>query len=162
MLVLGIDPGLAATGYGLIKCSSAKYQLVEGGVVRSLADEPIEKRVGTIFSGILEIMDEFRPDVLAIEDLYSHYKHPRTSIIMAHARGAVLIAAYQKDIPVRSYAATKIKSALTGNGRAGKSQMRQMVQSLLEINGPPESWDTYDALAAAICHINYTMKAALT
>ena len=158
MRVLGVDPGLAATGYGLVEYDAGRIRLIEGGVIRSNPDDPMENRVGSIFSGIMEILDEFRPELVAMEDLYSHYKHPRTAIIMAHARGAVLVAARQKGTPVRSYAATMIKMALTGNGRARKEQVQRMVLAQLGVKTPVEPYDTTDALAAALCHLNQTMK----
>jgi crossover junction endodeoxyribonuclease RuvC len=158
MRVLGVDPGLAATGYGVVEFEAGRIRLIEGGVIRSNPDDPMENRVGSIFSGITEILHEFRPELVAMEDLYSHYKHPRTAIIMAHARGAVLAAAHQKAIPVRSYAATMIKMALTGNGRARKEQVQRMVLSQLGVGVPVDPFDTTDALAAALCHLNQTMK----
>lgn len=154
MLVLGVDPGLAATGYGLVERQADNLRLVEGGVIRSNASDPVEKRVGAIFSGIAEVIDEFKPDIMAIEDLYSHYKHPKTAVIMAHARGAILAAADTKNVAVVNYAATKIKSALTGNGRARKEQVQQMVLDSLNIKDPIEPLDTTDALAAALCYFN--------
>lgn len=158
MRVLGVDPGLAATGYGLVAFDAGRIRLIEGGVIRPSPDIPMEARVGSIFNGITEILDEFRPELVAMEDLYSHYKHPRTAIIMAHARGAVLVAAHQKSVPVRSYAATMIKMALTGNGRARKEQVQRMVLTQLGIAVPVDPYDTTDALAAALCHLNQTMK----
>jgi crossover junction endodeoxyribonuclease RuvC len=162
MLVLGVDPGLAATGYGLIACEAGLMRLVEGGVVRSHSDHPMEKRVGDIYNGLLEVLDEFHPDIISMEDLYSHYKHPRTAIIMGHARGAVLVAADQRKVPVIHYASTMIKMALTGNGRAKKEQVQRMVMSLLGLTTPMEPYDTSDALAAALCHINQNMKAMIS
>lgn len=159
MLVLGIDPGLAATGYGAVEFTSNRPRLVEGGVIRSEREDPIERRVGSIYSGMMEILSEFHPDWLSLEDLYSHYKHPKTAIIMAHARGAILTAADQKGVPVRHYAATMIKMALTGNGRAGKEQVQRMVLSVLGLTQPIQPYDTTDALAAALCHINQSLKA---
>ncbi len=161
MLVLGIDPGLSATGYGLIRFQDGRLILVEGGVVRSQDSDPIEKRVGAIFSGITEILDNFKPDILSMEDLYSHYKHPKTAIIMAHARGAVLAAANEKDIQVRNYPATRIKSSIVGNGRAPKEQVRRMILHLLNLDRIPEPYDISDALAVAVCHINQNMKMVL-
>jgi len=158
MRVLGIDPGLAATGYGIIDCRLRRMQLVEGGVIRSDSEDSMEVRVGAIFTGIVEVLDEFHPDVISMEDLYSHYKHPRTAIIMAQARGAILAAAFQKAIPVHNYAATMIKISLTGNGRARKEQVQRMVLSVLQLTAPVEPYDTTDALAAALCHINQTMR----
>lgn len=162
MLVLGVDPGLAATGYGLIAYESGRIRLIEGGVIRSGKNDPIEKRVGDIYTGILEVLDEFRPDILAMEDLYSHYKHPRTAIIMGHARGAVLVAAHQRGITVKNFAATMIKMSLTGNGRAKKEQVQRMVMNILDLKESMDPFDTSDALAAALCHINQNMKAAVS
>lgn len=158
MLVIGVDPGLAATGYGLVSVDTGGSRLVEGGVIRSEATDGMSERVGAIFKGMLEVIEEFGPDVMAMEEIYSHYKHPKTAIIMAHARGAILAAADQKRLPVRHYAATTIKSALTGNGRARKEQVRRMVLDRLGVSGPIEPLDTYDALAAALCHINQIMR----
>jgi crossover junction endodeoxyribonuclease RuvC len=162
MLVLGVDPGLAATGYGLITFESGQVRLIEGGVIRSQKDDPMEKRVGDIHTGMLQVMEEFRPDIMSMEDLYSHYKHPKTAIIMGHARGAVLVAANRQNIPVKSYAATMIKMSLTGNGRAKKEQVQGMVMNLLGLKEPMEPFDISDALAAALCHINQNMKAAIS
>ena len=161
MLVLGVDPGLNATGYGLITFQAGRFQLVEGGVIRSRQADPMERRVGDIFSGILEIIDEFHPDIMAMEEIYSHIKHPKTAVIMAQARGAILAAASLREVPVRSYAATMIKMSLTGNGRAAKDQVQRMVFSLLELSAPEKPYDTYDALAAALCHINQNLKTVM-
>ncbi len=162
MLVLGVDPGLATTGYGLIRCRSGRSQLVEGGVIHSQDSDPMEKRVGAIFSGMMEILNAFNPDLLSMEDIYSHYNHPKTAIIMAHARGAVLAAADQKKVPVKSYPATTVKSSITGNGRAGKEQVQRMVINMLGLSAPMEPYDISDALAAALCHINQNMKATVS
>lgn len=162
MLVLGIDPGLAATGYGLLSWADegggGQIKMIEGGVIRSEAKDPVERRVGSIYKGIVEIIREFKPSAMAMEDIFSHYKHPKTGIIMAHARGAILAAADATNIPVSHYAATMIKKSLTGNGRANKEQVRQTVLSQFRITGPAEPFDTYDALAAGLCHINHSMR----
>jgi crossover junction endodeoxyribonuclease RuvC len=162
MLVLGVDPGMAATGYGLVAQESEKLRLIEGGVIRSREADPIESRVGAIYTGILEVMEEFKPDILSMEDLYSHYKHPKTAIIMGHARGAILVAAHQCKIPVRNYAATTIKMSLTGNGRARKEQVQRMVLNYLGSSTPMQPYDISDALAAALCHISQNIKAAIS
>ena len=154
MLVLGVDPGLQITGYGLVEYRSDRVFLIEGGVIRSDAKQTMAERVGAIFTGITEVIVEFKPDILAMEEIYSHVKHPRTAIIMAHARGAILAAANQKQVAVSNYPSTMIKSALTGNGRAKKEQVREMVLDMLNIKGKIEPLDTSDALAAALCHIN--------
>lgn len=154
MLVLGVDPGLKTTGYGLVELRSDRVFLIEGGVLRSDSKAEMAARVGSIYSGICEVITEYSPDVMAMEEIYSHVKHPRTAIIMAHARGAILAAADRSGIGVKNYPSTTIKSALTGNGRAKKEQVRDMVFSMLRCSGKPEPLDTYDALAAALCHIN--------
>ena len=158
---MGVDPGLAATGYGLIEYRSGRLRVIEGGVIRSNEGDSFAERVGDIFSGMQALLREFRPDVLSMEELYSHYKHPRTAIIMGHARGAILAAACQEKIPVQHYAATMVKMALTGNGRAKKEQVRETVLNSLNLRGPLEPLDTYDALAVAMCHINHSLKAVV-
>lgn len=158
MLVLGVDPGLAATGYGLLSWESGQIKMIEGGVIKSRANDPMERRVGSIYRGIVEIIEEFKPSTMAMEDIFSHYKHPQTGVIMAHARGAILAAADSQNIPVSNYSATMIKKSLTGNGRAKKEQVRQTVLSQLRINGPAEPFDTYDALATGLCHINHSLR----
>lgn len=162
MLILGVDPGLAATGYGVVSYDAGGIRVVEGGVIRSNEGDPLDRRVGDIYTGITDVLREFKPDVLSMEELYSHYRHPRTAIIMGHARGAVLVAANQQNVPVRHYAATMIKMALTGNGRANKEQVRQTILETLNLHGPIEPLDTYDALAVALCHINHSLKAAVS
>jgi crossover junction endodeoxyribonuclease RuvC len=162
MMVLGIDPGLDTTGYGVVVEENGRLRLVEGGLVRSNKREAIDKRVGSIFAGILEVLEEHKPDVVAMEELYSHYNHPKTAVIMAHARGAILAAASHKTIPVESYPATKIKSALTGNGRARKEQVQKMVALMLGLTMPEQPFDTSDAIAAALCHLNQKAAARIS
>ena len=158
MLVMGIDPGLDTTGYGLIKFDEGSSILVEGGLIKSRATEPMARRVGDIFTGVTEIILEYRPDLIAMEEIYSHYKHPKTAVIMAHARGAILAAADREGVPVHHYAATRIKSAVTGNGRARKEQVQRMVYTLLGLQTSDHPLDTTDALAVALCHINQKLK----
>jgi crossover junction endodeoxyribonuclease RuvC len=146
----------------LIAYDGGEIRLIEGGVIRSQESDTLDKRVGAIYTGMIELLTEFKPDILSMEELYSHYKHPRTAIIMGHARGAVLVAACQKNIPVRHYAATMVKMALTGNGRAKKEHVRRMILQALNIHGPAKPLDTYDALAVALCHINHNLKATVS
>jgi|SRR3989339_459333 len=154
MRVLGIDPGFGITGYGMVEVTNGKPKLVEAGEIRSKTSLPLEKRLLELFSGLGDVSEELKPDVLSVEDIYSHYSHPKTAVIMGHARGVLFLAAAEKNIPVFSYSATRIKKSLTGNGRATKEQVSRMVSGLLgldEIMGRP---DVTDALAAALCHIN--------
>jgi crossover junction endodeoxyribonuclease RuvC len=113
----------------------------------------MERRLLDIDRDIAAVIDQFKPDAVAIEELYAHYRHPRTAIIMGHARGIVFLKAARAGIMVYPYSSTKVKSALTGNGRATKRQMQQMICSTLCLSGPPEPPDVADALAVALCHL---------
>jgi len=149
--ILGIDPGLNTTGYGVLDVSSGKIKLLEGGVVRSRSNQLAEK-IKEIYEGVAEVIAAYQPQSLALEELYSHYDRPKTAILMGHARGAICLAAAQGGIPVFSYAATQIKKILTGNGRAGKDQMQRAIQLEFSLKEPPEPPDVADALAIALCH----------
>ncbi|MCS6862804.1 MAG: crossover junction endodeoxyribonuclease RuvC [Abditibacteriales bacterium] len=150
--IIGIDPGLRVTGYGVIDATPRGVTLVEGGVVRCSASLPLEKRVETIFEGICEVLAEHRPAIVIVEELYSTYRHPRTALLMAHARGVIYLAAAQANLPLSSYTATEIKRALTGSGHASKAQIQRVVQQRLRLKSPPRPPDVADALALALCH----------
>jgi crossover junction endodeoxyribonuclease RuvC len=156
--VLGIDPGLETTGYGALDPwavgkKAGGPRLVEAGVIRGGASSiSLEKRLAAIHRSLQEAIAALKPAVLALEQLYSHYAHPRTSILMGHARGVICLAAAEADIPVVSYSATQIKRILTGNGRAPKSQVQLAIQRELRLDHVPEPPDVADALAVAICH----------
>ena len=151
--VLGVDPGLNTTGYGVIVADERRPRLAEAGGVRGAsARSQLADRVHQIYQGITEVLQDCRPDVMAIEELYSHYKRPQTAILMGHARGAILLAAAQIDIPVMGYSATRVKKILTGSGHAPKLQVQQAVQRELQLNQIPDPPDIADALAIAMCH----------
>lgn len=151
-VILGIDPGLDRTGYGCIEwIGPTSFRLREGGVIRSESGDPLADRVGQIHAQITELLAEFGPICLAIEQLYAHYKHPRTAILMGHARGAVLLAAWQHKVRVLHLPATTIKKHLTGNGHASKAQMQRAVAAAFKLPEPPEPPDVADALAIALC-----------
>ena len=152
MRVLGIDPGLNITGYGVLDEDGDTLAVVEAGVVRTKATDSLEKRLMEIAAGIDEIIQQLKPDAMAIEDLYSHYGHPKTAIIMGHARGVIFLKAAEHHIPVIPYAATRVKKSLTGNGRATKTQMQLMIRSSLGLSAIPDPPDAADALAVALCH----------
>jgi len=151
---MGVDPGLSATGYGIIEGSGPSPSIVEAGVIRSRDKDPLEKRLLEILRGLDEVLREFAPAVMAVEELYSKYAHPRTAILMGHARGVICVAAAGQGIPVVNYAATRIKNSLTGHGRAGKKQVQRMVQQTFGLSSPPQPADVADALAVALCHHN--------
>ncbi len=141
MRIMGIDPGLQRTGYGVIdQIDTQRYRLVEGGVVFTESDWLLEQRLSAIFEGIAEVIAELQPDIAVVEKLYSKYRHPRTAILMRHS------------LPITAYPASQIKKSLTGNGRATKSQVAAMVTQLLGLDEPPSPADVTDALALALCH----------
>lgn len=154
MRILGVDPGLSLTGYGLVEFDTEGSKLIEAGEIRSKTALPLEKRLFELHKGLEDVTKEFRPDVLAVEELYSHYKHPKTAIIMGHARGVLFLVASMADIPVFSYSATRIKKSLTGMGHASKEQIARMVLNTLNCSEIKEHYDVTDAIAVALCHIN--------
>ena len=151
-VILGVDPGLNITGYGLIQAGQENPQLLEAGVVRGGRRTLLEQRLKNIHDGVSEVIRQHRPIAIAVEELYSHYRMPRTAIMMGHARGVICLAAAQHEIPVYHYAATQIKKVLTGNGRATKQQMQNAICREFGLATPPEPADVADALAIALCH----------
>ncbi len=152
MRILGVDPGLNVTGYGVIDAEGRRVKLVEAGVVRGGAGKSLAHRVGEIHVGIAEVIEATKPEAMAIEELYSHYERVKTSILMGHARGVIVLAGVQAGLPVQHYAATQIKKTLTGAGRAPKEQMQLAVQRELGLPNLPEPADVADALAIAMTH----------
>lgn len=152
--ILGIDPGLNTTGYGLIEVDvvSSRAIVIEAGIVRGTQKQSLTLRVAEIHRGISDVISSLRPDVLALEELYSHYKRPKTAILMGHARGVICLAAAQAGIPVEHYPATRIKSILSGSGHAPKSQVQESVKRELGLDAVPQPNDVSDALAIALCH----------
>ena len=149
--VLGIDPGLNITGYGLVDFRGREPVIVEAGTIRTDPKGDMPRRIEQIHADLGELIAEVNPDLIAIEKLYAHYKHPRTAILMAHARGVVLLAARQANIAVRNLEATRVKKSLTGNGHASKAQVQRAIQSLCNLPDIPEPPDVADALAIALC-----------
>jgi crossover junction endodeoxyribonuclease RuvC len=154
MRILGIDPGLGITGYGLIEACGNNVRLIEAGIVRSNAKEKLEKRLASLYKKIINLIEDTMPEAVVLEELYSHYKHPKTSILMAHGRAAICLAVEHRGVALVNYPSTKIKKAITGHGRASKEQMQRTVTSLLGLKNPPEPVDVTDALALAITHAN--------
>jgi len=156
---VGVDPGLGVTGYGVLSLVDGRVEVKEAGCVRTSGRKPMENRLAEIYEGLAEVLREFGPESVIIEDLYSHYRHPRTAIIMGHARGAVYLSAANASISVKSYGATMVKKSLTGNGRASKHQVQMTVKNQLRLRTLPEPPDVADALAVALCHINHLAAA---
>ena len=149
--VLGIDPGLNITGYGVVDLGGADPRIVEAGTITTDAKATMAERITQIHDDLAELLKECKPDLVAIEQLYAHYKHPRTSILMAHARGVILLAARHAGVSVRDLAATKVKKSTTGNGHATKLQIQHAIQAIFNLSELPEPPDVADALAIALC-----------
>ncbi len=154
MRILGIDPGLQVCGYGCIEIDSERESLIEAGVLRTDEKDSIEVRLNRIAEDVELLLKNFQPDTVAVEELYSHYAHPRTAILMGHARGVILQKCAEAGIEVRSFSATRIKKSITGNGRAKKEQIQRSIQRILGLPQVPEPDDVADAIAAALCCSN--------
>ncbi len=150
-LLIGLDPGLTITGYGIVR-SGHKPQLVEAGVIRISRNQSLPSRLKELYEGISEVFASYTIESVAIEQLFSHYERPRTAILMGHARGVLCLSAANVGLLVHSYEPTRVKKTLTGNGRAPKSQMQMAVQMQLGLREPPDPPDVADALAIALCH----------
>lgn len=150
--ILGVDPGLNITGYSVLEATGGGLRVCEAGIVRGRARGNLAERVRVIHEGIAGVIATFEPAALALEELFSHYKRPQTSILMGHARGVICLAAAQAGLEVHSYSATQVKRILTGNGRAPKVQMQSAIKRELNLEVMPEPADVADALAIALCH----------
>jgi crossover junction endodeoxyribonuclease RuvC len=159
MIVLGIDPGTANTGYGVVGDGRGRMHAMDGGVVETRAGVPIEARLTAIHARVCALIDEHRPDAVALEDLYFG-ANTSSAFAVGQARGVVMLAAGQAGIPCASYTPQQVKSAVCGTGRAGKDQVGRMVQALLALAAPPAPDHAADALAVAICHLNRSPLAA--
>ena len=151
--VLGIDPGLGITGYAVVEPSPRGPRVVEAGVIRPASrHSALGQRLASLHHDIEEVLDAFPPGAMALERVHSHIKFPRTSILMAHARGVIVLAAARRGIPVFGYAAARVKKTLTGSGRAPKLQMQHAIMTELRLDRLPEPHDVADACALALCH----------
>ncbi|HWX86575.1 MAG TPA: crossover junction endodeoxyribonuclease RuvC [Solirubrobacteraceae bacterium] len=155
VIVLGIDPGLANTGYGVVARAGARLTALDGGVIETRPGLATEQRLATIAERIREILSEHECDAVAIEELYFG-QNVRTAFAVGHARGVTMLVAGERGIPCFSYTPQKVKSSVCGHGRAAKDQVARMVQTLLALPRMPASDHASDALAVALCHVNGT------
>jgi len=155
MVLLGIDPGLQVCGYAVVKKELLRCTLLEAGVFRTHGKAPLQERLHQIAVDIQTVLAAHEPEVVAVEQLYAHYAHPRTAILMGHARGVILQKAAESGAVVKSFSATRIKKSLTGNGHASKSQMQRAIQTTLNLPRLPEPADVADAIAVALCCANH-------
>jgi crossover junction endodeoxyribonuclease RuvC len=153
VIVMGIDPGTADTGYGVVEGVGSRLHALAEGVIRTRPGVPLERRLADIHAKVVELLDLHQPDALAIEELYFG-TNARTAFAVGQARGVVLLAAGQRRIPSRSYTPQQVKGAVCGHGRAGKEQVLSMVTRLLALPTPPAADHASDALAVAICDLN--------
>lgn len=152
MIVLGIDPGTATTGYGVVaRASDGAVSLLECGVIRTDSGAELPQRLKEIYQGITEVVARHSPDIVAVEGIF-YGKNVKTTVVLGHARGAILLAATLRDLPVAEYAPAEVKSAIVGTGRATKEQVQFMVQRLLRLKEPPRPADAADAVAVALTH----------
>jgi crossover junction endodeoxyribonuclease RuvC len=157
--ILGIDPGLQVCGYACLEIDGNSESIIEAGILKTTGDLPIESRLNEIADDIEMLLDRLHPEMVAVEELYSHYAHPRTAILMGHARGVILQKCAEAHVEVKSFAATRIKKSITGNGRASKEQMQRTMQTLLGLPELPKPPDVADAMAAALCGANSVQRA---
>jgi crossover junction endodeoxyribonuclease RuvC len=151
MRIIGIDPGTGITGFGLIEHSRSDQRLVDGGVIRTPSNTPLEHRLLTIYHDLTQIIKDTKPDIVSVEKLF-FAQNVTTAISVSHARGVILLAATQAKLPLFEYTPLQIKQALTGYGRASKNQVQEMVKVILNLDSLPQPDDCADALATAICH----------
>jgi crossover junction endodeoxyribonuclease RuvC len=151
MRVLGIDPGLRVAGYAVVELrrGGTDPSLVEGGVIRLSASAPIAERLARLHAELRDLIAQFQPTHMAVEEVFSHVKHVRTAIIMGHGRGVVLLAAADAGLPIEELAPAEIKKALTGRGHASKAQMQRAVAHQFRLSRPPEPPDVADAIGIA-------------
>jgi crossover junction endodeoxyribonuclease RuvC len=153
VIVLGIDPGLANTGYGVVAQRQGRLVALDGGTIETRSGLPVERRLTDIHAAVDALLAEHEPDGVALEELYFG-QNVRTAFAVGQARGVVMLAAGQRGLPCESYTPQAIKGAVCGNGRAPKEQVARMVQALLGLPAPPTPDHAADALAVAVCHHN--------
>ncbi len=153
MIVLGIDPGLANTGYGVVRSTAGRLVALDGGVIETRAGTSQEKRLADIHAAVDALLAEHEPDAVALEELYFG-QNVKTAFAVGHGRGAAMLAAGQRGIECTSYTPQQVKAAVCGNGRADKEQVARMVQTLLALPQAPTPDHASDALAVAMCHAN--------
>lgn len=160
MLVLGIDPGTAITGYGLVREDDEGLALVACGVITTPADQPLPRRLQAIYHGLIAIINRHEPDQVAVEELFFS-RNARTALSVGQARGVVLLAAAEAGLSLHEYKPLEVKQAIAGYGGADKRQVQEMVRMLLRLEQVPEPDDAADAVAVAVCHVHSARMRAL-
>jgi crossover junction endodeoxyribonuclease RuvC len=150
MRIIGIDPALHTTGFGIIDWDGKRFRLAGAGTIKTDPVQPHLKRLERIHSCTRKLLEEYSPDVMVLEKIYAHYQHPATAFVLGQARGVICLACAESGLPLVEYAATRVKKALTGKGLASKLQVQKMVASMLGLASLPSKYDVTDALALAI------------
>jgi crossover junction endodeoxyribonuclease RuvC len=153
MRVLGIDPGSLVTGFGVVEEEANRLRALTWGAIRTVARQPLGERLKRIYAGLSEAVQTWQPEAVSVERVF-FAENPQTALTLGHARGVALLTVAHAALPLVEYSALEIKMAVVGYGRAAKAQMQQMVQTLLQLDAPPQPADAADALAAAICHLH--------
>lgn len=151
MLIMGVDPGIAITGYGLVNYTDNRYSIVDCGCIRTASGIPLPERLNLLYKELVRIVIKYSPDHYAVEELFFN-KNTKTALVVAQARGVTILAAAGSGVPVYEYTPLQVKQAVAGSGRAGKSQVQFMVKTILALSETPAPDDVADALAVAICH----------
>ena len=159
MKILGIDPGTATTGFGVIEKRGPKLTFVDAGVITTSPEHTMPARLSEIYAGLTEIIEHHKPDCMAVEQLF-FAANVTTAITVGQARGVVLLAGAEAGLPVGEYTPLQVKQAMTGYGRANKKQIQEMVKMMLGLDGIPKPDDAADGLAIAITHANQVVAAA--
>jgi len=161
LVVVGIDPGTTATGYGVVSRSvEGAMALMECGVFRTTSKAPLHQRIREIFEGVDQVLERFHPDVVSVEAVFQG-KNARSALVLGHARGAVLVAASLRDVKIAEYAPREIKKAVVGTGSATKDQVGFMVQERLRLKEPPSPSDAADGVAAALCYLTLAVDGGM-
>ena len=158
MVILGVDPGLRFTGFGFITAEGERLKLIKAGVIKTTSKQKIQERLQKIHLALDQLIEEFKPDAIVVEKIYSHYRHPITAYHLGQARGVVCLLCEEKNVPLVEYLPTRVKKAVSGRGHASKYQMQKMVKMLLRVNNLEDKFDITDALSLAIAH-SFIMRA---
>ena len=152
MIILGVDPGLSATGYGVIEAVAGTFRAIIAGDIRTKRSQPLAERLDRIHQAVSQLIGQYRPDAVALEAVFTHHTYVSTAAMMAHARGVICLAVQEHRVLLAEYATARVKKSLTGSGAATKEQVARMVAQWLQAADPSWSSDATDALALAIAH----------
>ena len=152
MIILGIDPALSITGYGVIDFNKNRIALIEAGIISTQANQPITQRLDRIYKAITKLISDINPSAVVLEKVYAHYRHPMTSFVLGQARGVICLACAKDGLELVEHSATRIKKAIVGKGLASKYQVQHAVSDILNLKSLPKYNDVTDALALALAH----------